>query len=149
MEIKLVNLGDGFTAPIPGSSDFEVISNTISDSFGPVLNKLPGYYQIRLVELQKCVIILSALSYLVRYISLILNILFNVLFITSRDDEQNGIIAHMDLILDKNEIKGRSLKPIDTSAAAEKALKEALITGKVGALSVDPQYLFIRAPRGK
>lgn len=91
----------------------------------------------------------SALSYLVRYISLILNILFNVLFITSRDDEQNGIIAHMDLILDKNEIKGRSLKPIDTSAAAEKALKEALITGKVGALSVDPQYLFIRAPRGK
>lgn len=61
MEIKLVNLGDGFTAPIPGSSDFEVISNTISDSFGPVLNKLPGYYQIRLVELQKCVIILSAL----------------------------------------------------------------------------------------
>lgn len=61
MEVKLVNLGDGFTAPIPGSSDFEVISNTISDSFGPVLNKLPGYYQIRLVELQKCVIIFSAL----------------------------------------------------------------------------------------
>lgn len=81
--------------------------------------------------------------------SLILNILFNVLFITSRDNEQNGVIARMDLILDKNEIKGRSLKPIDTSAAAEKALKEALITGKVGALSVDPQYLFIRAPRGK
>lgn len=67
----------------------------------------------------------------------------------SRDDEQNGVIARMDLILDKNEIKGRSLKPIDTSTAAEKALKEALITGKVGALNVDPQYLFIRAPRGK
>lgn len=56
MEVKLINLGDGFIAPIPGSSDFEVISNTISDSFGPVFNKLPGYYQIRLVELQKCVI---------------------------------------------------------------------------------------------
>lgn len=54
----------------------------------------------------------------------------------------------MDLILDKNEVKGRSLKPIDTGVAAEKALKEALVTGKVGALSVDPQYLIIRAPRG-
>lgn len=53
VEVKLVNLGDGFTAPVPGSSDFEVISNTISDSFSPVLEKLPGYYQIRLNELQK------------------------------------------------------------------------------------------------
>ncbi|XP_076377238.1 uncharacterized protein LOC143259370 [Megalopta genalis] len=53
----------------------------------------------------------------------------------------------MDLILDKNEIKGRSLKPVDTSAAAEKALKEALLDGKVGALSVDPQYLIVKAPR--
>ena len=54
----------------------------------------------------------------------------------------------MDLILDKNEVKGRSLKPVDTGAIAEKALKEALVKGKVGALSVDPQYLIIRAPRG-
>nr|XP_031827935.1 uncharacterized protein LOC116424971 isoform X3 [Nomia melanderi] len=116
VEVKLVNLGDGFTAPVPGSSDFEVISNTISDSFSPVLEKLPGYYQIRLNELQK-------------------------------DEEQNGVIARMDLILDKNEVKGRSLKPLDTSVAAEKALKEALVNGKVGALSVDPQYLIIKAPR--
>ena len=65
-----------------------------------------------------------------------------------RDDEQNGVIARMDLILDKNEVKGRSLKPVDTSVIAEKALKEALVKGKVGALSVDPQYLIIRAPRG-
>lgn len=65
-----------------------------------------------------------------------------------RDDELNGVIARMDLILDKNEVKGRSLKPVDTSAAAEKALKEALVSGKVGALSVDPQYLIVRAPRG-
>ncbi|XP_078043273.1 DOMON-like domain-containing protein nahoda isoform X2 [Augochlora pura] len=116
VEVKLVNLGDGFTAPTPGSSDFEVISNTISDSFGPVFENLPGYYQLRLNELQK-------------------------------SDEQNGVIANMDLILDKNEVKGRSLKPVDTSAAAEKALKEALVDGKVGALSVDPQYLIIKAPR--
>lgn len=55
----------------------------------------------------------------------------------------------MNLILDKNEVKGRSLKPMDTGIEAEKVLREALVTGKVGALSVDPQYLIIRAPRGK
>jgi len=55
----------------------------------------------------------------------------------------------MNLIVDKNEAKGRSLKPADTGLEAEKALREALVTGKVGALSVDPQYLIVRAPRGK
>lgn len=116
IEVKLVNLGDGFVAPAQGSPDFEVISNTISDSFGPVFEKLPGYYQVRLDELR-------------------------------RDDEQNGVIARMNLILDKNEAKGRSLKPMDTGAAAEKALREALVNGKVGALNVDPQYLVVRSPR--
>lgn len=53
IEVKLVNLGDGFVAPAPESPDFEIISNTVSESFGPVLEKLPGYYQIRLDELQK------------------------------------------------------------------------------------------------
>jgi len=55
----------------------------------------------------------------------------------------------MNLIVDKNEAKGRSLKPADTGLEAEKALREALVTGKVGALSVDPQYLIVRTPRGK
>lgn len=53
VEVKLVNLGDGFQAPQPGSQDFEVISNTISDNFGPTLTKLPGYYAIKLNELQR------------------------------------------------------------------------------------------------
>jgi len=53
IEVKLVNLGDGFMAPTPDSPDFEVISNRISESFGPVFEKLPGYYQIRLNELRK------------------------------------------------------------------------------------------------
>ncbi|XP_032671335.1 uncharacterized protein LOC116844219 isoform X3 [Odontomachus brunneus] len=114
IEVKLVNLGDGFKVPIPSSSDFELISNRISESFGPVFEKLPGYYQVRLDELRK---------------------------------EEQGVIARMNLILDKNEAKGRSLKPADTGIEAEKALREALVTGKVGALSVDPQYLVIRAPR--
>lgn len=71
------------------------------------------------------------------------------LFLFRRDDHEEGVIAHMDLILDKNEAKGRSLKAADSGIEAEKALREALVTGKVGALSVDPQYLIVRAPRGK
>lgn len=67
----------------------------------------------------------------------------------SRRDNEHGVIAHMNLILDKNEAKGRSLKPVDTGLEAEKALREALVTGKVGALSVDPQYLIVRVPRGE
>lgn len=116
VEVKLVNLGDGFVAPSQGTPDFEMISNRISDSFGPVFSNLPGYYKVRLDELK-------------------------------RDEEQDGVVAHMKLILDKNEMKGRALNPMDTTTAAEKALKEVLVTGKVGALSVDPQYLVIKAPR--
>lgn len=73
---------------------------------------------------------------------------FIFFFSPFRDNEQ-GVFARMNLILDKNEAKGRSLKAADTGIEAEKALREALVTGKVGALSVDPQYLIIRAPRGK
>nr|ARK19817.1 monooxygenase DBH-like protein [Ampulex compressa] len=116
VEVKLVNLGDGFVAPEEGTPDFEVISNTISDSFGPIFEKLPGYHEVRLTELK-------------------------------RDEKQNGAIARMNLVLDKYEAKGRSLRPLDTNAAAEKALREALMTGKVGALSVDPQYMMIKPPR--
>ncbi|XP_063986455.1 uncharacterized protein LOC135167306 isoform X2 [Diachasmimorpha longicaudata] len=114
VEVKLVNLGAGFQAPQPGSQDFEVISNTISDNFGPTLTKLPGYYAIKLNELQR-----------------------------NGDD---AVIAKMNLILDKNEAKGRALRPSDTVAVAERALRGALLTGRVGSLTVDPQHLFVRAP---
>lgn len=67
--------------------------------------------------------------------------------VSCRDNE--GVIARMNLILDKNEAKGRSLKAADTHLETEKALREALVTGKVGALSVDPQYWIVRSPRGK
>lgn len=51
----------------------------------------------------------------------------------------------MNLAIDKNEIKGRALRPQDTEIMAEAALKEALVTGQVGALKVDPQYLVLRS----
>lgn len=52
----------------------------------------------------------------------------------------------MNLIVDKNEAKGRALKPNDTVASAEVALRQALLKGRVGSLTVDPQYLIVRAP---
>lgn len=75
--------------------------------------------------------------------------LLQCVIVFSHRDNEHGVIAHMNLILDKNEAKGRSLKPVDTGLEAEKALREALVTGKVGALSVDPQYLIVRVPRGE
>jgi hypothetical protein len=57
----------------------------------------------------------------------------------------DGVIAKLRLAMDKNEIKGRALRPADTAAMAEAALVEALGTGKVGALTVDPHYLVLRS----
>ena len=45
--------------------------------------------------------------------------------------------------MDKNEIKGRALRPADTAAMAQNVLVDALSTGRVGALSVDPHYLVL------
>lgn len=59
------------------------------------------------------------------------------------------MVAKMNLIVDKDEGKGRALKPEDTEAMARGALKETLSTGQVGSLRVDPQYLVFRSPKGK
>lgn len=53
VEVRLVNLGDGYRAPLPGSPDFEDISNTIAGSFSPALAKVPGFHQLKLSELRK------------------------------------------------------------------------------------------------
>jgi hypothetical protein len=55
IEVRLVNLGDGYKAPLPGSLDFQDISNTISGSFSPALEKVPGFHQLNLSELRKYV----------------------------------------------------------------------------------------------
>lgn len=69
---------------------------------------------------------------------------------TCRDSDGDGAIARMSLILDKNEIKGRALRPGEVMAEGEleAALKETLASGRVGFLTVDPAYLIIRPPRG-
>ncbi|XP_020710533.2 uncharacterized protein LOC105690351 isoform X4 [Athalia rosae] len=114
-EVKLTNLGAGFQAPEPNTPEFETISNTIADSFGPSLSKVPGYYGVKLNELERT--------------------------------NAESVVAKMNLILDKNESKGRALRPEDTEAMARGALKETLSTGQVGSLRVDPQYLVFKSPQ--
>ncbi|XP_046744465.1 uncharacterized protein LOC124410271 isoform X6 [Diprion similis] len=114
-EVKLLDLGDGFQAPDPNTPEFETISNTISDSFRPALSKVPGFYEVKLNQLER--------------------------------SDGESIVAKMNLIVDKNEEKGRALRPEDTEAMARGALNETLVTGRVGTLRVDPQYLVFKAPQ--
>lgn len=69
-------------------------------------------------------------------------------FVIRRND--NDVIARMNVLFDKATYeKGRSLdttssKLVDESdegKAIEKAIKDSLATGKVGSLSVDPNFL--------
>ena len=53
----------------------------------------------------------------------------------------------MIMAIDKNEVKGRALRPSDTMAKAKAVLSEALTNGRVGALTVDPQYLVLQPYR--
>ncbi|KAK0071382.1 hypothetical protein PV325_013017, partial [Microctonus aethiopoides] len=113
IQVKLINLGDGFKAPAPGTQDFDTISNRISDNFSPILINIPGYDTITVNEL--------------------------------RGSSDNGVIAKMNLIVDKNEDKIDALKGNDALLMIEGAIRQSLISGKVGSLTVDPQY-FVIAP---
>ena len=53
VEVRLVNLGDGFKVPLPESEDFDHLSNMIENSFSPPLEKVPGFHKVELSELKK------------------------------------------------------------------------------------------------
>ena len=80
-----------------------------------------------------------------------MNCLFYILISLHNENDcrngNDGVVAKMSLAMDKNDIKGRSLKPADTAAMAEAALLEVIGNGKVGALTVDPHYLVLRSQR--
>lgn len=46
VEVKLVDLGENFEIPTKGSVQYDGLSNTITDNFKPVFDKLPGYRRI-------------------------------------------------------------------------------------------------------
>lgn len=51
----------------------------------------------------------------------------------------------MNLEIDKNELKARALKPENTMDDVKAALREAVVAGQVGALTVNPESLQVRA----
>lgn len=54
VEVKLVNVGDGFKTSQFGTQEFEITSNRISGDFEPTLkNKIPGFYATQLSELKR------------------------------------------------------------------------------------------------
>ncbi|CAD6215602.1 GSCOCG00000414001-RA-CDS, partial [Cotesia congregata] len=116
VEVKLVNVGDGFKASQFGTQEFEITSNRISDDFEPTFkDKIPGFYRTQLTELKK--------------------------------NDDNGIIAKINVIVEKDE-KGRAVNSEDTLMMIEGVLKEALLTGRIGSLRVDPNYLVVKPPIG-
>lgn len=46
VQVKLVDLGENFNLPSPGSLQYNDLSNSIEDNFKPVFTKLTGYRRI-------------------------------------------------------------------------------------------------------
>lgn len=61
------------------------------------------------------------------------------------------MIAVLNLELDKAVVeKGRALNDEDDNREqVEKAVKDSIVTGRVGALKVDPSYLYLDSQIGK
>ncbi|CAO1346058.1 unnamed protein product [Diamesa serratosioi] len=114
VSMKLINLADGFDAPKKGSQEYDDLSRTIQESLSGVLGNIPGYYKLEEIQFKK------------------------------NDD---GMIAKMNVLFDKAMYeKGRSLddddnKLLDEGKMIEKTIKESLASGKVGSLTVDPNFL--------
>lgn len=62
--------------------------------------------------------------------------------------EQDNVIARMSLELDEAKLdRGRSLE--DSHDSVVQVLNETVINGKVGALTLDPQYLRVEPLQSK
>lgn len=53
MELKIVDLGDNFHAPEPGTVQFEELSNIINDNVKPLFKKLPNYKELMVQEIKE------------------------------------------------------------------------------------------------
>ncbi|KAI5708161.1 hypothetical protein M8J77_017190 [Diaphorina citri] len=50
VEVKLVKLGENFEVPAPGSQDFSILANTVSNGFTKALAKLPGFHKMSVYD---------------------------------------------------------------------------------------------------
>lgn len=53
LEFKIVDLGENFVAPKPGTQEYESLTNTISDNFEPLFKKIPGYKGVVVEDLKE------------------------------------------------------------------------------------------------
>jgi hypothetical protein len=53
VEVKLMNLGENFQIPKPGTSEFDILANTVSSGFSGALGKLPGFYKLHVNKFQE------------------------------------------------------------------------------------------------
>ena len=51
LQVKLVNLGENFKIPPPGTSDFDTLSNQIGNNFEGILGNVPGFHKIEVNDL--------------------------------------------------------------------------------------------------
>lgn len=65
--------------------------------------------------------------------------------------DHNNMIAVLNLQLDKAIVeRGRALNDEnDNKDQVEKAVKDSIVTGRIGALKVDPSYLYLDSESGK
>ncbi|KAI8037514.1 hypothetical protein M5D96_009666 [Drosophila gunungcola] len=122
--VKLMNLAESFEAPKPGTVEFNNLAATISDSFNGILSPLTGYYKTEILGFEK---------------------------------EGSTMVAKVQAMFDKADVEKMhdlETNTVDKSgeAAAQKnaaairsALKDQIATGRVGSLTVDPQYLDFEA----
>ena len=53
VEVKLVQIGENFQIPSPGTPDFDTLANTVSSGFGSALGKVPGFYKLNVNQFQE------------------------------------------------------------------------------------------------
>lgn len=53
LEFKIVDLGENFVAPKPGTQGYDDLTNSISDNFEPLFKKIPGYKRIVVDDLKE------------------------------------------------------------------------------------------------
>lgn len=56
VEVKLLNVGENFHAPQPGSADFDNLANTVASNFRKKFTKFPGFHKMDVTQFFQCVI---------------------------------------------------------------------------------------------
>ncbi|XP_030757105.1 uncharacterized protein LOC115882976 isoform X4 [Sitophilus oryzae] len=112
VQVKVVDLGENFVPPKPGTVQYDDLSNSISNNFQPVFKSLPGYRRIVIDQLK------SESNDIVA----IMNV------------QLDKAVLEKGRALSSSDMK-------NTDEQVHKIVQESVGSGRVGNLKVDPQYL--------